>query len=206
MYIDPASLIGTMLRAAGIASMLLLVVGGAVLLLVLLVALRRRWTALAHRAATGLAIVVGVWGAALLASIALLRGHTVAPGDELAFCGGLDCHLHVGVRAVERRGRLAVRLAFRSDARREPEYPSLLDIAVVSTDGRRFPPVAGDVGGALAAASSREATLEFDVPEDARALRLVPGWRGAPGWLLPGPDNVLVQRRTGIALDIAVAP
>jgi hypothetical protein len=63
--------------------------------------------------------------------------------------------------------------------------------------------VVGEVGGALAAGASREVTLEFDVPADARALRVVPSWRGAPGWLLPGPENMLVQRRTGIALDIA---
>jgi hypothetical protein len=93
-----------------------------------------------------------------------------------------------------------VTLRFRSDARRSPEYPALLDIAVVSGDGRRFGPVAGDVGDVLAAGESREVTLRFDVPADARDLRLVANWRGTPGWVVPGPDQVLVQRRSGITL------
>ena len=173
-------------------------------MVVLLGALVRRRMALARRAALALGLLVAFWAASLLLSLGLLHGRTLVPGQELAYCG-FDCHLHVGVRDVHREGRLAVTLALRSDAKAEPEYPSLLDIAVTSGDGRRFRPVGGDLGGALGAGEARDVTLDFDVPADARHLRLVANWQGMPGWVVPGPDQVLVQRRNGIALDAGVS-
>jgi hypothetical protein len=88
-----------------------------VLLLVLLVSLLRRRPREARWAGTALASVLGVWAASMLLTLGLLRGRTVAPGEELAFCG-FDCHLHVGVLNVTRGERLGVTLRLRSDARR----------------------------------------------------------------------------------------
>jgi hypothetical protein len=199
MYVDPASPAGLLLRAGSMGTLLLLVGGGAVLLLVLLLSLVAGWRRAARQSGIALAAVVGLWAVSLGLSLGLLQGRTLARDGELAYCG-FDCHLHVGVHEVRHGERLDVVLALRSDAKREPEYPSLLDIAVVAADGRRFAPVAGDVGGALGPGESREATLGFDVPPDADGLRLVANWSGLPEWLVPGPDQALVQRRTGIAL------
>jgi len=199
MFVDPASNAGLLLRVGGVGILLLAIIGSAVLLLVLLVSLLRKRPREARWAATALSSVLGMWAASMLLTVGLLRGRTLAPGEELAFCG-FDCHLHVGVRSVAPGERLGVTLTLRSDARQAPEYPALLDIAVASEDGRRFAPVAGDMGGALLAGESRDVPLQFDVPTDARDLRLVANWRSAPAWLMPGPDHVVVQRRTGIAL------
>lgn len=199
MYVDPASPIGLLLRVFGLGTLLLLVVGGALMLIVLLVAFFTGRGGLARLAGLGLAALVVLWGGSLLLSMALLRGRTLRPGQELVYCG-FDCHLHVGVRDVRRDGRLDVTLALRSDAKREPEYPSLLDIAVASADGRRFAPVAGDVGGALGPGETRDVILTFDVPADAEGLRLVANWGSAPDWLVPGPEHAFVQRQSGIAL------
>jgi hypothetical protein len=199
MYVDPSSSLGLLLRVAGIGTVLLLVPGAVLLSAELAFALLRGRPGLVRHAAAGLGVIAAAWAVGLGLTLVALRGRTLAPPEELAFCG-LDCHLHVGVRAVRRATHLDVTLALRSDARREPEFPGLLDYAVTSADGRRFDPVAGGAGGTLAAGESREVTLGFDVPADATGLRLVASWRGTPGWLVPGPDQVLVQRRSGIAL------
>jgi len=204
MYVDPASAFGLLLRLAGMGTLFLLVVGGMVLLLVLLVSVLTGRTAMARWAGFALGGVASLWAVSLLLSVVLLRGRTLRPGEELVYCG-FDCHLHLTVRDVKHDGRLDVTLALRSDAKQEPEYPALLDIAVTSADGRRFAPVAGDVGGALGAGEGRDVTLGFDVPADAQGLRLVANWQGTPEWLLPGPEHAIVQRRRGIALDPAVS-
>ena len=45
-----------------------------------------------------------------------------------------------------------------------------------------------------------ERPVRFQVPPSSTGLRLVGTWRGWPAYAIPGPDNIFVQRRSGIAL------
>src|SRR5690242_13259501 len=138
--------------------------------------------------------------AALLAAGPLLTPRRLLdPGDELAFCG-LDCHLHVSVASVERAAGLVVTLRLRSDAREAPEYPSHLRVRAVDAAGNVYAP-AGTLDGALGAGETREAALRFALPATARAPRLVVSWGDWEDYLVPGPENALVQQRRAIRLD-----
>ena len=149
------------------------------------------------------AVLAGValagWGLAWVVGYVGAPSGVLPIGEELSFCG-LDCHLHVSVVDVERSGELRVRLRFRNDARREPEYPFHLAFAVRDAEGRLLPPSGEIEPEALAAGKSIERELHFAVPSNAPAPTLTVRYAGWLDYLVPGRGNALVQGRLRLAL------
>jgi len=150
---------------------------------------------------------LGLFGAVVLAGYALLlaagpavtRPRTLAPGEELSFCG-FDCHLHVSALGARRDGSLDVTLRLRSDAKRAPEFPGRLAVRVVDQAGREFAPVEPLPHNELRAGETATHTLRFPVPDDAVAPRITVTWAGWLDWLVPGPGNPMVQRKATLEL------
>jgi hypothetical protein len=205
LRIDPDTTLGLLLRLGGLASFLTLAASITGALLVAAFGLVRGDAKLARRSGMiGLALL-GVYGALLLAGPLLLGHRTLAPGQELAFCG-VDCHLHLTATHVVRNGGVDVTMRARSDAREAPEDPRYVTLSVVDANGTRYPADSMTLNTPLGPGDSYERTLHFAVPASATGLRLVGTWQGWPAYAIPGPDNIFVQRRSGIVLTSDSGP
>ena len=154
---------------------------------------------------------------------------TVKRGDEKFFCG-LDCHIAYSVQNVERvktigdattqdefvvvtlRGHFDERTIapWRGNAPLTPDPPSL---ELVDSSGRSFRVSAvgqraweqanaysHSLSDPLRPGESFETTWVFEVPADARSLRLFAGWHGFPEYLLIGDEASPGHRKTYFAL------
>lgn len=150
---------------------------------------------------------LGVFGTVIVAGYALLLAagpaitppRTLAPGEELSFCG-FDCHLHVSAVSARRDGGLDVTLRFRSDARRAPEFPGELRVRVVDAAGREYAPRERLPRNELRAGETVAHTLRFPAPEGAESPRVTVTWGGWLDYFVPGPGNPLVQRKASLEL------
>ena len=110
LRIDPETTLGLLLRLGGLASFLILCASITGALLVAAIGVVRGNARLSRRAAMVGAALLGTYGALLLAGPLLLGRRTLAPGQELAFCG-VDCHLHLTTTHVARNGGVDVTTA-----------------------------------------------------------------------------------------------
>lgn len=201
MILDPEGPFSLLLRAGGTAWFLLTavtVILGTPAWIWARLTKRQSVTRLAMRTGIG---VVGVYALSWLLGLLVLRGRALAPGEELLFCG-LDCHLHLtAVRAVRHDGSIDVTMRARSDAKAVIEDPADVQISLRDDSGQRWFPEQETVIEPLRPGAAYERTLRFGVPPGTTAaVALTANWRGTLGWLVPGPENVLVQRRTQIRL------
>lgn len=199
MLVNPESSLGLLLRLAGAGSFLILPAGVVASTLVAAVARLRGRGVIARRAGIAAVVLAGTYALLLVAGPTLLGGRTLQPGEELAFCG-LDCHLHLTTTQVTRNGEVAVVVRARSDAREAPEDPRYVELSVVDERGHRYLPDSMTFDRPLGPGDSYERTLTFKVPSGASGLRLVGTWTGWPAYAIPGPDNIFVQRQSGILL------
>ena len=200
LRIDPETSLGLLLRLGGTAAFLGLAASITGAFMVAVFGLVRSNPHLTRRAGiVGLALV-GLYATLLLAGPLLLGRRTLAPGQELAFCG-FDCHLHLTATHVARDGGLDVTVRARSDAREAPEDPRYVALTVVDARGTRYPADSMTLDAPLGPGDAYERTVHFNVPASATGLRLVGTWQGWPAYAIPGPDNIFVQRRSGIALN-----
>lgn len=153
---------------------------------------------------------LGLYGLLVAVSPLVFPPRVLAPGQERVYCG-LDCHLHLAVAGVRVDPPASgadtrlwhLRLRVRSNAAREPEYPSALALQVVDERGgtHELLPAAerglgrGPLARALGPGEAYETELAIALPREVRAPRLVAYWRGLPGWLVPFGENTRVQRR-----------
>lgn len=141
--------------------------------------------------------------AALLVAGPLLAGERVlAPGSELSFCG-FDCHLHVSAARGSAPG--AVVLRFRSDARAVAERPGYLRVRGFDARGNEYEPLEGIPDAPLMAGDTVERLLTFAPAPGARIERVAVTRRDWENYLVPGPENPLVQRRRTLALADAAS-
>jgi hypothetical protein len=199
MRVDPETTAGLLLRVGGPAAFLVLAAGMTAALLTVIVAVARHRDARARRAAAVGGALLLTYGGLLVAGPLLLGRRTLVPGQELAFCG-FDCHLHLTATRVERRDGLEVTVRARSDARAVPEDPRYVTLSVIDRDGHRYAADSMTLDRPLQPGESYERTLRFAVPPTASALRLTGTWQGWLAYVIPGPDNIFVQRRTAIQL------
>jgi hypothetical protein len=183
-----------LLRLGGIAAFLfsgvVIVAGLAVMLFATLTGRPRLLTF----TATAIVVWFTSYALALMGGPSLTPRRTLAAGDEMAFCG-LDCHLHLSVADVRRDSGLAVRLHFRSDAKEAAEYPSHLWIRAVDAAGHEYAPVRAAPLAPLVAGAEYDRELRFDLPAGVTADRLLVTWGDWQDYLVPGPENAMVQRR-----------
>ena len=157
---------------------------------------------LARRIALGSAAAAAGYALLLMAGPLLTRSRTLLPGEELSFCG-FDCHLHVSATSERLDDSLDVTLRLRSDAKAAPEHPRRLRVVVTDGAGREFLPQQALPPDPLPAGASVSRTLRFIVPGDVASPRLLVSWRGWPNYLIPGPENPLVQRKASLLLASA---
>jgi hypothetical protein len=150
-------------------------------------------------------VVVTSWLAcyamALVLGPVLTARRTLARGEELHFCG-LDCHLHVSVVRVTRDHDLVVTIRFRSDARAAPEFPSHLTMRVVDAAGEEYQAATPRDWPPLPAGESYEREIRFALPPGAAPDRLIATRGDWEDYLVPGPENALVQQRRALRLDV----
>ena len=186
------------LRMLGMLFFLATALTLAVGVLTLVYAVGTRDARLARRVLVATGIVVTLYAAVLIGGPLLTRERTLAPGSEVSFCG-FDCHLHVSVAGASRPGPLEVVLQFRSDAKAAPEHPALLMVRAVDSTGRRYRPLEPVPDAPLGPGEVRTHPLHFDVPVNAGPVRVVVSWDGLD-YLIPGPQNPLVQQRATLAI------
>lgn len=199
MRIDPETSLGLLLRLGGAGAFLTLAAGITASLLVAGFGLVHGNARISRRAGMAGLSLLAVYGGLLLAGPLVLGRRTLRPGQELAFCG-FDCHLHLTATHVVRNGGLLVMVRARSDARAAPEDPRYVTLSVVDAKGARYAADSMTLDTPLGPGDSYERAVHFDVPSTATGLRLVGTWQGWPAYAIPGPDNIFVQRRSGIAL------
>lgn len=200
-------MLAQLLRVAGFAAFLLTGLIVAAGLIVVVVAAFTGRPRLLTATAVGLFAWLGCYALAVLAGPLFARRQTLALGDEMAFCG-VDCHLHLsvtGVTGVGGTGDLAVRLRFRSDARAASEEPAHLRIRVIDAAGHEYAPRPAAPLEQLPAGAEYVRDLHFAVPAGAGAERLVVTWGDWPDYVVPGPENALVQRRRSVLLTAPAA-
>lgn len=157
----------------------------------------RKLRAAALRAAAGAALLfAGVW----VLGIVLARTRVLSPGSQLSFCG-LDCHLHVSVVAVRHDGTLGVTVRFASNAVRAPEYPARLRFRLRDDEGREFAPLNEVPDVPLPAGQASAHELRFPPEARPEGAVLIVTWDRGLDYLVPGAGNVLVQRRTRLAIQ-----
>lgn len=201
MRIDPDTTLGLLLRLGGAAAFLALAAAIAGAALVAVLGFLRGNARLARQAGIAGLLLLAAY-AVLLAAGPSLLGHRVLRGQELAFCG-FDCHLHLAAtHVVARDGRLEVTVRARSDAREAPEDPRSVTLSVVDASGTRYVADSMTLDAPLGPGDSYERVVRFAVPAAATGLRLIGTWQGWPAYVIPGPDNIFVQREGGIALTI----
>ena len=186
------------LRMLGMLLFLVTAVSLAVGLLTLVYAAGTRDVRLARRVLTATGVVAGLYAAVLIGGPLLTRERTLAPGSEVSFCG-FDCHLHVSVAGASRPGPVEVILQFRSDAKAAPEFPGVLLVRALDSAGRRYPPLEPVPDAPLGPGETRTHAVSFDVPVNAGPVRVVVSWDGLD-YLIPGPQNPLVQQRATLAI------
>lgn len=194
-----------LLRLLGFAAFLftgLVIVAGLALMLIAVFTERPR---LLTVTATAVTAWFACYAIAVLAGPALTPRRTLAVGEEMEFCG-LDCHLHLSVAGIRRDSGLAVTVRFRSDARAAPEYPSHLRIRVIDAAGREHAPLESAPLAPLPAGAEYLRDLHFDLPAGAAPDRLVATWGDWPDYIVPGPENAMVQRRRSVRLTPASGP
>lgn len=156
------------------------------------------------RLRNGFGAVVGSWLTVhvllLVAWPVLAPMQVLRSGEDLAFCGGIDCHLHLAVLDARRAADLSVTIRLSSNAKREPEFPGLLRIRVVDAMGREYAPLEALGPDPLGAGESYTRELRFTVSGDAKGLQLVATWDGWLDRLVPGPENAWVKQRTRFEL------
>lgn len=144
-------------------------------------------------------------GAATGHALLVLAGPLLAPeriltaGTELAFCG-FDCHLHVSARSATPD---VVVLRFRSDARAVPEHPGRLRVLGYDAQGVAHEPLDRVTDSLLVAGDTLEQSLRF--APGTRIERVAVTWREWDRFLVPGPENPLVQSRTSLDLGASRA-
>jgi hypothetical protein len=199
LRIDPETSLGLLLRLGGAGAFLLFAATITASLLVGAFGVVRGNARLVRRAGTTGLALLALYGGLLLAGPLLLGRRTLRPGEELAFCG-FDCHLHLTATRIVRNGGLVVTVRARSDARQAPEDPRYVALSVIDAAGARYAADSMTLDTPLGPGDSYERSVHFDVPSTATGLRLVGTWQGWPAYAIPGPDNIFVQRRSGIAL------
>lgn len=165
-------------------------------------AIGRRNRRLLRNATLVASVAVAVHGALLVAGPLLARNRVLAPGSEMSFCG-FDCHLHVSAARGSMPG--AVILRFRSDARAVPEHPGYLRVRGFDARGTAYAPLDPIPDVPLVAGDTVERVLTFATAPGARIERVALTWRAWETYLVPGPENPLVQRRRTLALADAPA-
>jgi hypothetical protein len=128
----------------------------------------------------------------------LARGRVLPPGSELSFCG-LDCHLHLSARPGPAGDEVILR--FRSDARAVREQPGALHSVGFDAAGHRYPALEPVPDLPLQPGEAREHAVRFAIGRGTRIGRITATRRGWESYLLPGPENPLVQGRTSVALS-----
>ena len=160
-------------------------------------AVGRRNRRLLRNAALVACIAIAVHAAVLVAGPLLARDRVLAPGSEISFCG-FDCHLHVSAARGARPG--AVLLRFRSDAGAVAEHPGYLRVRGFDARGNAYDPVDPIPDVPLVAGDTVEHVLTFAPAQGERIERVELTWRDWETYLVPGPENPLVQRRRTLAL------
>jgi hypothetical protein len=138
-------------------------------------------------------------GLLVLAGPLLAPARVLTAGTELAFCG-FDCHLHVSARSAASD---VVVLRFRSDARAVPEHPGRLRVLGYDPRGVAHEPLDRIADSHLVAGDTLEQSLRF--PPGTHIERIAVTWREWDRYLVPGPENPLVQSRTSLDLGASEA-
>jgi len=197
--------------------------GLAITILTLAVLAVLRQTKWLRRIAAAAGVCAAVYLGLLLAFSAGSREQTLSAGGEKYFCE-IDCHLAYSVRASheefgDSRRRLYVTVQTRFDEntfsprrpKDAPLTPNPRQIVVADGWNRNFAPSAMEgtpLTQELVPGEAYETTLAFDLPPDARQLRLL---ISSPGWeehLLIGDENSFGHKKTflGIAPEAIVSP
>jgi hypothetical protein len=154
-----------------------------------------------------------VYFALLFGFSAASHESVLAPGQEKYFCE-IDCHLAYSILDAkpEPDGRLVITLRTRFDEtttsptrpKDAPLTPSPREVRLVDAAGHEYAPIAATgtpLLTPLKPADSYTTQLEFTVPKDATALRLLintaPQW---PDKLVIGDENSLLHKKTYFAL------
>ena len=187
-----------LLRLAGLLFLTATIFLLAAAFLAAIYAIGRHNPRLLRRALLGGAAALTAYLLVLAAGPVVAGRRVLAPGSELSFCG-FDCHLHVSAWPGAGDGEVVIR--FRSDARAVAEHPGFLRIRGFDSRGRPHDPVAPVPDAPLAAGDTIEHTLRF-VPGPGERIERIGVTRGEwENYLMPGPENPLVQARTSVALD-----
>jgi hypothetical protein len=175
---------------------------------------RRRWTRYSVRS---IGLLLGGYATVLAFFSWASYDRTVARGDEKFYCG-MDCHIAYSVQNVEwvksigdatAQGEfVAVTLRSHFDERTiapwrgngalRPDPPKLV---LVDGSGREYPvsaegqkawatahPRSHSMADPLRPGESYKTTWVFEVPPDARSVRLLAGWDGFPSYVLIGDE------------------
>jgi hypothetical protein len=143
-----------------------------------------------------------VYAAFWVIGVAAAPTRILEPGQAVSFCG-LDCHLHVSVRAVHTAPYTGVVVRFASNAARAPEYPAELRVVLRQRDGTELSPTNAIPDSALAAGAHWDYELRFPEPVRPEGAVLIVTWKNGIDLLVPGAGNPLVQRRQRLALPAA---
>lgn len=189
-------MLNLLLRMGGVLAFLGTGVALVVLLALFLYGVGRRNLALARRSVLGAIAIVLVYLGALAAGLLLGAHRELLPGDELSFCG-FDCHLHVTAMGVAGD---TVLMRFRSDALVAPEFPSHLRIRAADDHGTQVAPVAPLPDIPLRAGDTLYRRVRFALAPGRRLQHISVTWGDWPDYLVPGPQNAMVQERTVIRL------
>ena len=171
-------------------------------LLAAVYAIGRRNRRLLRHAGIVAGSAVAAHAALILAGPRLMEARVLPPGAELAFCG-FDCHLHVSAKRGTSPEQVVVR--FRSDAKAVPEHPGGLRIRGYDEHGNAYPPIAAIPDIPLLAGDTVERIVLFAPADGLRIERIGLTWRDWESYLVPGPENPLVQRRRSLALGDSAA-
>ena len=146
------------------------------------------------------AVAVLLYACVWVLGVAMARTRVLSPGSRLSFCG-LDCHLHVSIAGVRQDDALGVTVRFASNAVRAPEYPARLRFRLRDDEGREFAPLNRVPDVPLAAGHSAAHELRFPLDVRPEGAVLIVTWDRGLDYLVAGAGNVLVQRRTRLALQ-----
>ena len=168
---------------------------------------------LARRAVLTVAIGAGIYSVLLLTFSAASHETVLAPGQEKYFCE-IDCHLAYSILDVKLQpdGPTLITLRTRFDesttSPTRPKdatlTPSPREVRLIDSAGHQYTPVS--IQGTplitpLKPADSYTTQLQFSIPKDATALRLLintkPAW---PDKLVIGDENSLLHKKTYLAL------
>lgn len=184
-------------RLAGPVLLLSTVLGGILSLAAYGIAARRGNGRVARLSLVAGGVMLAVLALALAVGPLVAPGRLLQPGDELSFCG-FDCHLHV--TALGTSGD-SVQLRLRSDARRAPEFPAHLRVRATDDRGRALAPVAPLDSAPLLAGDTIVPVLRFLLAPGRRITRVTVTWGDWLDYVVPGPQNPMVQSRSAVRLE-----